>query len=202
MEPRGGPVSSATRGLAFPEDTVRDWVTYADRVITVRIQSEGRREPTEEGVRLGRRSTHRKVTWTRQAVLWANPARPAEDAPSTLTTSGGSWSSQRDGAHPEAFGGDPILFVGHTYLAVLTHSASGEARAREWITMAMLPFDDGRVGDGERYRGWQGQAELLDAVWGKTGDEVAALLRRTPIDPRARPFAREDAEPKYQHAAR
>lgn len=202
VRPRGEPASSAVRDLAFPADTLQDWVTYADRVVVVRIDSEARREPTPEEVRLGRRSTHRMVTWTRQAVLWANPARPAEDAPSTMTTYGGSWSSQRDNAHPETFGGEPALFVGHTYLAALTHTALGPGAEREWIDLMVLPFDDGLVGDGERFRGWQGQEELLDAVWGKTGDEVAELLRLTPIDPEARPFAGEDAAPKYQHAAR
>jgi hypothetical protein len=178
--PRRDPVSSAVRDQAFPTDTLEDWVTYADRVVAVRVVAEDRQ------ARL------RTVTWEPQRVVWSNPARPDEDAPRTESVRGGD----RDGAEPR-------LVVGHTYLAALTHTALavGDDLPREWITLAVLPFDDDLVGDGESFRGWQGQETLLDAVWGKTGTQVADLLAATPVDPDTRPYAGEDATAKWQHAA-
>jgi hypothetical protein len=202
--PRGEPASSATRDLAFPSDTVQDWVSYADRVVAVEITGEGRRPPSEEEIALGRVSRFRMVTWQRRRVLWANPARPEEDPPATGSTYGGSYASDRDEGEVEAFGGDPVLVVGHTYLAVLTHTALGGdvGLPREWLPVAMLPFDDDLVGDGERYRGWTGQEELLSAVWGRTGAQVTELLVSTPVDPKVRPYAEQDAARKYQLASR
>jgi hypothetical protein len=178
--PRLDPASSATRDQAFPTDTLEDWVTYADRVVAVRVVAEDRQD------RL------RTVTWERQRVVWSNPARPAEDAPPTDTARGG-----------EGGGAEPRLVVGHTYLAALTHTALGVGAdlPREWIPMAVLPFDDDLVGDGESFRGWEGQEALLDAVWGKTGAEVADLLGATPVDPDARRYLAQDAATKWQHAS-
>ena len=178
--PRLDPVSSATRDQAFPTDTLEDWVTYADRVVAVRVVGDGQQDQP------------RTVTWERQRVVWSNPARPGEDAPPTDTARGG-----------EKGGAEPRLVVGHTYLTVLTHTALGVGgdMPREWITMAVLPFDDDLVGDGESFRGWQGQEALLDALWGKTGTQVANLLAATPVDPDTRPYARQDATAKWQHAA-
>ena len=178
--PRLEAASSAVRDQAFPTDTLQDWVTYADRVVAVRLVGEQRQDG------------HRTVTWEPQRVVWSNPARPDQDVPATGTAFGG-----------EGDGGEPRLVVGHTYLAVLTHTALGAGAdlPREWVPMVVLPFDDDLVGDGEAFRGWQGQEELLDAVWGRTGAEVAVLLAATPVEPDARRYASEDATAKYQHAA-
>ena len=175
--PRRDPVSSATRDQAFPTDTLGDWVTYADQVVAVRVEQQ---DPS------------RTVTWARQRVVWSNPARPGEDAPPTDTARGG-----------ERGGAEPRLVVGHTYLVALTHTALGvgDDLPREWISMAVLPFDDDLVGDGESFHGWQGQEALLDAVWGKTGAQVADLLAATPVDPDARRHLGEDATEKWQHAS-
>lgn len=102
----------------------------------------------------------------------------------------------------EAFGGDPVLYVGHTYVAVLARTRIGDAGPREWVDLAVLPFDDGLVGDGEVSGGWEGQEETLDAVWGTTGPQLAALLDATPVEVHARPYAARDASQKYQLAAK
>ena len=178
--PRLDPVSSAVRDQAFPTDTLEDWVTYADRVVAVRVVSEEQQDQ------------RRTVTWERQRVVWSNPARPGENAPSTDTEVRQGWDKA-----------EARLVVGHTYLAVLTHTALGvgDHVPREWIPMAVLPFDDDLVGDGESFRGWQGQEALLDAVWGRTGAQVAELLAATPVDPDARPYLRHDATEKWQQAS-
>lgn len=196
VRPRGEPVSSASRDLAFPADTLEDWVSYGDRVVAVEVVAEAHR-PTEPGPD-PQSPRWRDVTWRNRGELWANPARPDEPAPRESTASGGVWTSDRADAGVEAAGGDPVLYVGHTYAAVLTLTRVGDAGPREWITLAMLPFDDGVVGDGEEYLGWEGQEATLDAVWGRTGPELAAILSSTPVDPDVVPYADRDASERWQ----
>jgi hypothetical protein len=181
-------VSSAVRDLAFPSDTLRDWVSYGDRAVVVEIVG-------EDGAGA---SPFRTVRWERRAELWANPARPGERAPTLGSAAGGAAPSGGSGSDLEAAGGDPVLFVGHTYLAVLSHTTIGGVGPREWVPLVMLPFDDGLIGDGEEYRGWDGQQATLDAVWGLTGTQFGRLLASTPIDPSVARYARRDANEKYQ----
>lgn len=200
VRPRGEPASSASRDQAFPTDTLEDWVTYGDRVVVVEVVGDGRR-PTEPGPD-PQSPPWRDVTWQNRGELWANPARPDARAPQESTAAGGSYSSDRDGARVEALGGDPVLYVGHTYVAVLALTRIGDGGPREWIDLAMLPFDDGLVGDGEAFGGWEGQEETLDAVWGRTGPELTGILSTTPVDPYAVAYAGRDASQKFQLAAR
>lgn len=139
----------------------------------------------------------RTVPWDRRAELWANPARPKETAPASGTSSGGSFTS--DGSSSLERWGEPALFVGHTYLAVMSHTTIGVVGPRGWSTLVMLPFDDGLIGDGEEYRGWDGQQATLDKVWGLTGPQFKRLLTSTPIDPAVARYAARD---KYQLSRR
>lgn len=188
VEPRATPVSAAARDMAFPSDTLQDWVSYGDRAAVIEIVDQT--QPAASNIRT--------VGWKRRSELWANPARPRETTPATGTTVGGSFVPGAPNSQLQPSGGDPALFVGHTYVAVLTHTAIGGAGSREWIPLVILPFDDGLVGDGEQYRGWDGQQATLDAVWGLTGPEVSRILRSTPIDSAVTRFASRDAYEKYQ----
>ena len=191
VRPRAEPVSATTRDLAFPADGLRDWVTYGDRAVVVEIVNENSSGPGQL----------RTVTWKRRAELWANPARPKEIAPASGTSSGGSFTSGGSDSGLETWG-SPALFVGHTYLAVMSHTTIGGVGPREWSTLVMLPFDDGLIGDGEEYRGWDGQQATLDQVWGLTGPQFERLLTSTPIDPAVARYAARDANDKYQLSRR
>lgn len=199
VRPRGEPASSATRDQAFPTDTLGDWVTYGDRAVVVEVVGESRRatEPAPDP----QSPSWRDVAWQQRGELWANPARPEEHAPTTGTAAGGVYTSDREGAGVAAVGGEPVLFVGHTYVAVLAHTDVGGG-PRDWVPLALLPFDDGIVGDGEAFGGWEGQEATLDAVWGRTGPQVSALLAATPVDPAVVPWAARDASQKFQLSSR
>lgn len=188
VEPRATPVSAASRDLAFPSDTLQDWASYGDRAVVIEIMDQT--EPAASNVRT--------VSWERRSELWANPARPQETTPGAGTTAAGSFVPGKPRSQLQPSGGSPTLFVGHTYIAVLSHTTIGGAGPREWIPLVILPFDDGLVGDGEQYRGWDGQQTTLDTVWGLTGPEFSRLMRSTPVDSAVTRFAARDAYEKYQ----
>lgn len=157
---------------AFPVESVQDWVTYGDHLVTARA----RPSPEDGWVELVPTST-----------LWSRPGAPGPPAPVR---------ARSDASGPEGVD----LEEGHTYLSLLTEwRPTGEPA--EWVWMDVLPFDDGVVGEGPAQCWPAGSRPAREQLWGRDAAGVRGLLASTPPDPLAAPYADLDPGERYQRVA-
>lgn len=145
---------------AFPNDTLQDWVTYGDHLITAEV-----RPTTEDG----------RVELLRTGTMWSRPAAPA--APGAVRR----WA---DGAGPQGV----ELETGHSYLTLLFRwNPTGQAVERG--SMDTLSFDDGIVGRGLDQCWPAGSLLAREQLWGLDEAGVRQHLSSTAPDPLAAPYA-------------
>jgi hypothetical protein len=199
---------------ALPSRTATDWVTYADHLVQIRVVSERRVPPTKEEQDAGEGIIGREVTVTREAVLWTRPGAK-EEAPGSIVWAAGGWNFHGKDERPLHFDGVPSLLPGHRYLVPIVHMALSldGSGTPTWLPLsgtAMLPFDDGVVGDGEQitdFRGTYdghsgGETPMRDSVWGKGARAVVEALTTTEPDPAAAPYMSKVPRARYEAAVR
>jgi hypothetical protein len=199
---------------ALPFETAQDWVTYADYVVEVTVISErpiptapssfpatAKGRPPAAGPRdvAGREvtaTTSSPPVWTRPSLI------PTRLLPASITIAGGGWEARGD-EKARTSSGQHRPEVGRHYLAASTYAdvslAGGDGRGpTEWLTLELLTFDNGVVGDAPTASGdsWPTSLE------GKHAAEVAAILAQTPADPAAAPYMDEDPVQRFQDVAR
>lgn len=149
---------------AFPDRTVRDWVTYGDFLVllTVTDQDEPAPRASESPGRLELR---------RDRIVWRRPSlEPAVEVPATIA---GGW--QRG------------FQVGQACLAVLSFADLGGTGEPELIMLRTLPVVDGLVQAPPP----EGDFEATEVV-GRSVEEVGRILEGTEVDPFAKPYLHLD----------
>lgn len=190
----------------FGDSKAEDWVTFADYLVTIRIDAE-RRLPREEGeADVGEGIQVRQIDATITSVLWRRPTSAATDVPKHASWPSGGWVFKGAKERPIRVAGAAWLVVGGTYLMPLTYMKFFKPEPRwEWTPMtaaSMLPFEDGVIGKGERIPLAAGQfydgtspgpdSVLRDAIWGRPAADLVDTLNETEPYPEARPFMDQD----------
>ena len=192
------PVTVAADALTLVEmSSVRDWVTYADKVVLVRVISEQRLKPSEDEVAAGEGYLPRQITVQIVRTLWAQPSA-TRDLPQTVSWLQGAWLfgkgeperrlvSDADGAWGE---------VGRDYVAALAFSGFGPTesalKAKFWGSLTMIPAQDGVVGRGEKGVASAPAGSLRASADGLSVDALAGLLTAAQPYPAAQKVIDED----------
>jgi hypothetical protein len=199
---------------ALPFDTAQDWVTYADYLVEVTVDSEraiptapssfpatakGRPPPASGDVHLGREvtaSTSSSPVWTRPTLVRSRLL------PTSISLAAGGWVVHDGKRKPFESGNRPRLEIGRHYLAAIAYAdpslAGGDGSGpMEWLAFALLSLDDGVVGEAASSGG-----PMARSLAGKTRAEVAAILTQTPADPDAAPYMAEDPVRRFQDVSR
>jgi hypothetical protein len=193
-----------------PSRSATDWVSYGDQVAVVRVLAEHEQpDPvTDDEDAGGETYMPRTVDLRVTDRVWGRPAAPT--LPGALSVTVDGWQL-KDGARVRVASQDASrLEVGHTYVITFARYADGV-----WAPLgsgAALPYDQGRVGEGEfeggditvdtyrsaleRQRVSGEEDPVAQRTAGKTAAEVEQVLRSAKPDPKAtRPAqAREHAE--------
>lgn len=145
----GGNCDDPAASSAFPAETLRDWVTYGDHLLLVRVTGEQALPQTAEHLDSNR--IWRRVTVTTESVLWS---RPGEDdqAPRTQTWETIGWITawwRKPIREPDRFG-QPSLLPGETSLLMVSEvpGAGSDLPARRWMSSGLVPVTNGAVGTG------------------------------------------------------
>jgi len=162
-----------TASSLVPSATLRDWVSYGDQLAVLRITSE--RPRPAAGRDGGGGLVLRQVGALVDSVAWSRPE--AERLPEQLKITTTEWASGGDGrGAPTDDASSPRLAVGGRYLVLLARFPDGT-----WAALAdtVLPYVDGHVRLTDRLAARAAHVEAVDAVSGRTVEEVARLLERT-----------------------
>jgi len=156
---QGSGLVMASGSDRFPSQSAVDWVTYADYVVVVRPTDDEEVAPSAEEVEHGEGVILRNVELTVTDVLWST-SRPPRDAPRTFEWTAYGWAFN-DGSttnRVEMAGEDePRIELGHTYIMAIewvdARCSPGDERIpAQWRGLgddAVIPFDNGLIGEGE-----------------------------------------------------
>lgn len=201
---RGGAEVLVANGVSrLPSTTAEDWATYADHVLIATAVSDSplTNDSSSDGG-MGLRTVSLKV----DEVLWTSPLA-AKSPPNSLSLVAVGFVTKDNGrVIPAAMEGSPRLEPGHTYLAAVSwvdaRCSQGDpeepAHYEPLGEHAMVPFDDGVVGQGEfegklrtageaildSSRKPLAQQTLGDTVAGGDGEALVAALNNAPVGPR------------------
>ncbi len=138
----------------LPDQSARDWVTYADHVVSATVVAETALDKKRAG---GDRWQSRRVTLAVDDVLWSAD-RPRAGLPAQFDVDGWGWRSDGSGGRARQAGeGVPRLEPGHAYVLALAWeearcSAGDPMSPAQWSALghdSVVPFDQGVVGTGE-----------------------------------------------------
>lgn len=175
----------------FPAASFTDWVSYGDQVSVVTVVAEDEVGAASDGY------LARAVTLRVDETVWKRDGAPSADGTVRVITYG--WSIREGERRPVTAWGSARLEVGGRYLAPLVRAPR---EGVEWTPLAdeaTLPLDgdvittDGIVG---------GPSLHAKDLAGKSVDEVAAMLARTPPDPVAEKYAHLDPDERLQAVLR
>lgn len=190
--PRVGVFSSAAIDPAYPQETLRDLVSYSDQVSVVRVVRD-ERPPARDADETGGMD-FRPVTMHVDETIWRGASHAA--VPDTLEFFTWGWLKGR----PIGAEGGARLEVGRRYLMAITHGK--EAGATKWWSFsdsAQLRMKGGRT-DADDVVGEP--SALFSRLADLTLDEVAVLLARTRPDPLAVKYADLGAVERWEAVAR
>ena len=185
-------ISNAVIDPAYPSETLRDLVSYADQVSVVKVVGERRLPAGDEEESGGYEA--RTVTVEVEDTIWRGPS--GVSAPESLEFTAWGWS----GGQPVGAEGGARLEVGHRYLLAL-------ARGKDEGKTAWWSFADGAqlhlegdTLDGEDVLGEP--SPIFRRLAGLTVDQAAAVIFRAKPDPIAVEHAELDAIDRWEAVAR
>lgn len=162
----------------FLDETLTDWVSYADQLSVFTVLAEDEEEPPAEVLAGGEGYISRTVTLRIEKTLWKRAAAPSADGTVRVITDG--WVLENGERHPFAIWGGPRLEVGNTYLAPLVRAPRDGAEWTPLSAASTLPLQGNAV-TGE---GIVGIPSLIaKALNGKSPTGLAVTLERTAPDP-------------------
>lgn len=179
----------------YASQTAADWVGNADHVAVLTVLSEREVPPTQEEKDAGEGMIGREVTVRVDKIVWSAPA-PAHPAPDgTFTWGAGGWTFHGEERTVFTVADAPRTEVGHTYIEALKwepEEADGdEVIPAQWVGLgegSSLPYDDGRIGNGEyqgaavtaaRFKAAEDdptETTLEEQMAGRTESDLAAAL--------------------------
>jgi hypothetical protein len=185
-------IPNASIDPAYPIDSLRDLVSYADQVSVVTVLGERRLAGGSEEESGGLEG--RAVTVRVEQTIWRGPAGTAAPKSFEFTTWG--WSDGR----PLGEEGGARLETGRRYLVGLAHGRE-EGRTAWWSFSggAQLRLD-GDTLDADDVLGEP--SSIFGALAGLTVEEAGAVLARATPDPLAVKYARLGASKRWQAVAR
>jgi hypothetical protein len=181
------PENCGPRGdYAFPQETLRDWVSFFDQLSVVRAVDERRAGPLRDPDGAGYVGRH--VTVRVERTLWRRAG--AERAPRRFELVDFGWWQERDGSlRPVAACGETRLAVGRRYLAIV-----GRHRTR-WF-----PATTGRLRlRGSLVAGGVDEGRPSEAHDALTGMRVRAAAAIVSV---AQPYRAAAAHPDWGPVAR
>ena len=196
----GPSVIVADADFLLPGDTLQDWVTYGDALAQVSVIDE-RRLPVSPGdkdrayVPRGIRLHVDRVLWTRSSTV--------PSVPSVLRWSLDGWTTiQGNRQVLLRVDSEPLMEVGKTYLAVITHLPDRAGRAfHGWIPLndaALVPVAGGRldVGDSVVSRS-RDPHNYRQSLAGRPVSALVSDIQGASPDPKAAPYMRLPADQRY-----
>ena len=194
-------IASGHDSSSFPAYTVEDLVTYADHAVALTVVG-SRALEFEQLHPSGAGRTNRAIELRIDSVLWSSPS--ASPAPSTLDVVTIGWVRDgRSAGDIKMTMGRPWMQDGHSYFAMLYRiSAAGPVALTLGPTGALLPMDDGIIGQGE-YLGEQPapQYTVVTDLAGVTAQRATEILREATPDPRAAPYMGLPADQRFAMVA-
>jgi hypothetical protein len=175
-----------------PYETLEDWVTYGQYVVSVTAVSERELPPFDQDmVKLGEYDVGRVVTFKVDDVFWSGSGAP--ELPSSLEMSALGWVVKRspDGKEtrtPGALEGTSRMEVGHSYIMPIAQDPCGPNLAygsgvNAWQPLIIAPFDSQLFGVGEFQGSIYTEADVKDGYLAVSDDDVRnELLLQTPED--------------------
>jgi hypothetical protein len=173
---KGSPSSSVVAldggSARFPSATLTDWVSYGDQVSIVSVAAEEELGRGSDGY-LGR-----VVTLRIEKTIWQRRGAPSADGTVRVVTWG--WAIDDGERRPVAAWGGPRLEVGARYVTPLVRAPRDGVAWTALADDSTLPLD----GDVVTTAGVLGVPSLLAKdLRGKSVEELATMLARTPPDP-------------------
>jgi hypothetical protein len=182
-------------GDQYASQTAADWVGHADHVAVLTVLSEREVPPTQEEKDAGEGMIGREVTVRVDKIVWSAD-RPAHAAPEgTFTWGAGGWTFHGEERTVFTVADAPRYEVGHTYIEALkwepAETDEGDVAPAQWVGLgegSSLPYDDGRIGNGEyqgetvtaaRFKAAEeepAEATLEELMAGKSVQDLAAAL--------------------------
>ncbi|WP_125206554.1 MULTISPECIES: hypothetical protein [Isoptericola] len=187
----------------YPNDSAADWVTYADHVVVATVTSEREMPRGDHEEDTGEGSVGRSLTLQADEVVWSADD-PAHGPPEgEFSMPGMGWTLTDGDRSPMVAEDTPRLEVGHSYVFALFWMPEvpdePEPYPARWNALgldAVVPFDDGIIGNGEEMgelvspaqerRGptHADDATLEQTLAGEGLDALKSLLATTPPDVR------------------
>lgn len=184
----------------LPNERLQDWVSYGDAVVVVRLISQTTSSTTPEEKAAGEGITSRKVVAEVVKVLWTRRAEEKVPDRLGLITFG---SVVRGGQQTPIAGDSARLAIGSSYLMPIVNWPRPQPGWAPLYDGQIFAWSDGRV-DPDAAQGSEiaNGPSAAAQVAGKSGDQIAALLRATPPDPVAAANADLDAEARFDEVQR
>jgi len=194
--------STVVRGggsLGWPSKSLTDWVSYADVVVVVHVDSERPQPESDDVKRTGEGLVGRTVEVSVTSTLWQR--QPTFIAPAKTTLDVWGWVVQDGKKQPTVARGSSRIEVGHAYIMGWTSSGKRPG----WSSLgpgAEIPFDQGIAGTGERAGADPAHtdpaATARQQLNGRDRDAIAAVLAGTAPDPLAVKYASLPVLERYQ----
>jgi hypothetical protein len=130
----------------LPDESLADWVTYADAVVTVQAVSERKLAESAEESAAGEGLSVRMVTLQVDKVLWA--AEGSDPIPTTFEIPHGGWIFHGKEEARLLLEDSVALELGHTFVVPIYLDESFDNEWQALSPRTIIPFDSERVGKG------------------------------------------------------
>ncbi|MCU1453477.1 MAG: hypothetical protein JWN46_1623 [Acidimicrobiales bacterium] len=178
---------TAEAQVALSAAHLQDWVTYADLVAVISVRSQEDIAPEPDDARRGEGIIGRRIT-VRVQPLWHRPGAPSPPVDLAFPTNG--WFFSGPHRQPLVFEDGRWLEVGQRYVVPLVRFREGWGA----LVDGAVPVVAGRA----LVEGASEANPLVPRLEGDALSRVAAILDRTPPDPRAAPFRHLDPITRYR----
>jgi len=170
----------------FPSESLRDWVSYADHVVTFTVVSEDEIPPSRADAERGAGLVGREVTLRVDQTMWSAPDAPK--LPSEIKMRALGWVLQDGKRLPATVTDAPRVEVGKRYLAPLVQ-VERDSGTREWWPLTVgsqLPVDGSRALSTSGTHDWDSPIRRM--LGRRSIQQVDGLIEAQPPDPLAQRY--------------